>query len=788
MLKRLLNLFKLSGLKIALLITLLILGTFLFNTVFERAGFLDLMDKKWVDYILRGRPTQPHSDQVVIATIDKDSIDEYGRWPWSRKLMAQLVRTLNDHYQARTLGFDIVFSEPEESSGMKVTAEYLKKIRQLGLEAGRGKELANYLDKTAQDLDADSIFGRELGRKRNAILGYFFRTDTEDVENPAKKKELEESARRIQGSEVSVVQGSLLKGTLSEGLSVESNIEKIYKGGWGSGFFNMRPDDEDGTVRRVHVLWQYGENIYPSLDIQILKHYLNVNNLVVTTDETGYIQSLTLGDNVIDTNFDGSVMLNYKGPSHTFKHISISDILSKKAPVADIKDKIVLVGATEVGIFDLRTTPVEVNYPGVEVHATLIDNILTKSYFRITFVNHTLTALLILGLGLLLGFTLPNLAGIYGAVVSTALLVVYALAHRWMVNNLLTWTSFVYVALTIVAVWGGVTLFRFLVTDRDKRFIRNAFQQYLAPEVISQLMDNPDLLKLGGEEGEVTAFFSDVRGFSTVSEKLKPEELVQLMQEYLTEMSNIVMKHGGTIDKYIGDAIVAFFGAPVHYPDHFKRALDASLEMQSRLAQMRDEWRDPNRALPPEASSAAKKLAEVRNQWRKSGRLEDMMLYQRIGLNTGPVVVGNMGSESRFNYTMMGNAVNLAARLEGANKFYGTYSMCTEFTYAQAKDTIVGRELDLIVVKGVSKPVRVFEIVGKRGEVPEEKMKGIQYFEKGLELYRKQQWDEATKHFNAVFKFIPDDPPSKVFIGRCTHYKTEPPEADWNGAYEATEK
>lgn len=788
MLKRVLNLFKLSGFKIALLITLLILGTFLFNTVFERASFLDLMDKKWVDYILRGRPIQPHTDKVVIATIDKDSIDLYGRWPWSRKLMAQLVRTLNDHYQARTLGFDIVFSEPEESSGMRVTEDYLKKIRQLGLDSGRGKELANYLGKTEQELDADSIFGKELARKRNAVLGYFFRTDTEDIENPEKQKELQESARRIQGSEVSVVQGTLLKGTLSTGLSVESNIDKVFKGGWASGFFNMRPDDEDGTVRRVHVLWQYGENIYPSLDIQILKHYLNVNNLVVTTDETGYIQSLTLGDNVVETNFDGSVMLNYKGPSNTFKQISISDILQEKVPVADIKDKIVLVGATEVGIFDLRTTPVEVNYPGVEVHATLIDNILTKSYFRITFVNHTLTALLILGLGLLLGFTLPNLAGIYGAVVSAALLVVYTLGHRWMVNNLLTWTSFVYVALTIVAVWGGVTLFRFLVTDRDKRFIKNAFQQYLAPEVINQLMDNPDLLQLGGEEGEVTAFFSDVRGFSTVSEKLKPEELVQLMQEYLTEMSNIVMKHGGTIDKYIGDAIVAFFGAPVHYPDHFKRALDASLEMQTRLAQMRDEWRDPNRALPADASGPAKRLAEVRNLWRKEGRLEDMMLYQRIGLNTGPVVVGNMGSESRFNYTMMGNAVNLAARLEGANKFYGTYSMCTEFTYAPAKDAIVGRELDLIVVKGVSKPVRVFEIVGKRGEVPDEKMKGIQYFEKGLELYRKQQWEDAAKHFNAVFKFIPDDPPSKVFIGRCTHFKAQPPQADWNGAYEATEK
>ena len=760
MLKRI---FALSGFKVALLITLVFLGLFLFNTVLERPSFLDLMDKKWVDYILRERPVQPHTDVVVIGTIDKESVDVLGRWPWSRRIMAQIVKTLNDHYQVHTIGFDIVFSEAEESSGLKVTEEYLKKVKDLKLDSGRGKEFADFLNRTAQDLDADAIFGRELARKKNSVLGYFFRTVDEDINNPAKKKDIEDSARRIQGSEISAVQGNLLQGTLPTGVTVESNIEKIYKGGWASGTFNMQPDAEDGTVRRVHVLWQYGENIYPSLDLQILKHYLNVDNIVVATDETGYIQQFTLGQRVVETNFDGSIMLNYKGPSQTFKHISLIDILNKKTPVADLKDKIILLGATEVGIFDLRTTPVEVNYPGVEVHATLIDNILSRTYFHISFVNHSLTALLILGIGLVLAFVLPHVAGIYGAVISAALLVVYALAHRWMVDNLLTWTSFVYVAITIVVVWGGVTLFRFLVTDKDKRYIKNAFQQYLAPEVINQLMDNPDLLKLGGELEVVTAFFSDVQGFSTISEKLTPPELVNLMQEYLTEMSNIVMKHGGTIDKYIGDAIVAFFGAPVHYDDHAKRALEASLEMQIRLEAMRQEA-------------------------RAAGKKEDMMLYQRIGLNTGQMVVGNMGSQSRFNYTMMGNAVNLAARLEGANKFYGTYAMCTEFTYAPYKEAIVGRELDLIVVKGVKTPVRVFEIVGKRGEVPEEKMKGFQYFDKGLDLYRKQQWDEASKYFSAVFKLIPNDPPSKVFIGRCKEFKAAPPAQDWNGAYEAHEK
>jgi adenylate cyclase len=411
----------------------------------------------------------------------------------------------------------------------------------------------------------------------------------------------------------------------------------------------------------------------------------------------------------------------------------------------------------------LRTVPVGVAYPGVEVHATLLDNLLTDTYFRIDLINSLLTTTLILVLGLLLGFTLPHLKGIYGAVLAAALLVVYFFAHRWMVNSLLTWTSFIYVAVVIALVWGGVTLFRFLVTDKDKRFIKGAFQQYLAPEVINQLMENPDRLKLGGERQVVTAFFSDVQGFSTISEKLDPVALVQLMQEYLTEMSNIVMKYGGTIDKYIGDAIVAFFGAPVHFEDHATKAVLAALEMQTRLE-------------------------EMRQNWRKEGRAEDMMLYQRIGLNTGPMVVGNMGSQSRFNYTMMGNAVNLAARLEGANKFYHTYAMCTEFTMDVAKEQVEFRELDSVAVKGVTQPVRVFELIGTKGSVPEEKMKGIAYFQKGLELYRKRQFEEGAKYFNAVYKFIPNDGPAKEFIERCKQYLQHPPDEHWDGSFHATEK
>ncbi len=760
MLKRL---FTLSGFKVALTITLFVMVLFLINTILPTGSFLNLMDKKWVDYIMRDRGTQPHSDVVAIATIDHTAVLNYGRWPWPRSRMAELVHALNDYYKVSTIGFDAVFSEPVVDSALTVTEQYQNLFAQLNLDtSGRAREFITTLKRNRQSLDGDTQFGQELARKKNVILGYFFFTDPQEAARISKAKK-EDSAKRIMGSEVTLVEREIAPNTLPVGLAVESNIEPIFKGGHLSGFFDVTPDGEDGTVRRVHLLIRYGDFIFPSLDLQMMRHYLKAEAIKVVADENGYIQRIELGRKAILTDFDGSILLNYKGPEKTFPQYSVYDIIEHKTPLSDLRDKIVLVGATEKGVYDLRTVPVGVAYPGVEVHATLLDNLLTDSYFRIDLVNSLLTTTLILVLGLFLGFTLPHLRGIYGAVLSAALLVVYVLAHRWMVNHWLTWTSFIYVAMVIIIVWGGVTLFRFLITDKDKRFIKGAFQQYLAPEVINQLMENPDLLKLGGERQVVTAFFSDVQGFSTISEKLDPIALVQLMQEYLTEMSNIVMKHGGTIDKYIGDAIVAFFGAPIHFEDHAAKAVICSLEMQARLE-------------------------EMRQQWRKEGRKEDMMLYQRIGLNTGPMVVGNMGSQSRFNYTMMGNAVNLAARLEGANKFYHTYAMCTEFTMEPAKEQVEFRELDSVAVKGVTIPVRVFEMIGKKGEVPEDKMKGIAYFQKGLELYRKRQFEEASKYFTAVFKFIPNDGPAKEFIERSKDYLENPPDEHWDGSFHATEK
>ena len=765
------NLLKLTGFKLSLIITLGMVIFYLFNTTVAQQSFANLLDKKWVDFIVGSRGTiiepEDKGQVVVIATIDSEAVNEFGRWPWPRDVMARVIDKLNDYYNVAVIGMDIVFSEPENPRVMAATDKYKKRFKELGFaNNSRGRQFIKLLDQTKKDLDGDSKLGKALARKSNVIMGYFFYTKQKDMVHLS-PEDIKDSESRIEGSHVTGIKfmggGDLEDTLIPVGLVPESNIELLTRSGNLSGHFNMQPDVEDGMVRRVHLLMRYKDLLYPALGLQILRKYYDNDTLVVNLDENGLVVDIEVGEEVIETDSEGAVLINYKGPSETFPHYSISKIMRGDIPKEDLEDRIVLIGATETGVFDLRTTPVGVDFPGVEVHANLLENIITNSYFRLGIMNELASVGLILLFGLVLGITLPNLKNIYGSIFAVVLLVGFAVGHRYMVTEALTWPSFIYPAITILVIWMGVTLFRFLVSDKDKRFIKGAFQQYLSPDVIAQLMDNPKQLQLGGEKRVMTAFFSDVQGFSTISEQLDPTELVHLLNVYLTRMTDLITDVDGTIDKYEGDAIIAFFGAPMFYEDHAIRACQVTLRMQVALKEMRE-------------------------QWKEEGVDESLWLYQRIGLNTGDMVVGNMGSQKRFDYTMMGNAVNLAARLEGANKNYGTFDCISEYTYEPAKEAVEVRELDLIRVMGIKAPVRIYELVAEKGQLNEKQTKGFQYFAKGLELYRDQQWDESAKYFNAVNKFLPDDPPSSRYIERCREKKANPPPTDWDGVFEATSK
>jgi adenylate cyclase len=763
MIKRLL---RPSGFKISAGLTLLVL--LLYGYVFlgyDGAGYLGLADKQLVDFALRARGGSPPGNEVAIVAVDTKAIDHFGQWPWQRRIMADLLHELQTHYQVEVMGYDVLFSEADTNDLSAEAA--LNRLMQVA--TGRMNQAPEVIDQlrrirsaVSTEINNDARFGAELSKWRNVVLGYFFQLsgNTEQVAHLTAQQK-SESASRLEGSEIAIIQGAEYLENLPvyEGVAVEANIPLFISKNSLSGFFNVIPDREDGTIRRIPLVIRYQDRYYPSLALQIVRRHLGDPPLMMVVDPSG-IKGFHLGHLWIRTEYDGTVMVNYRGAGHTFPHYSVVDIIEHRVPVDKLKGKIVLLGVTEIGLTDLRTTPFGTAFPGVEIHANLIDNILKDDYFHQSDIAHLMSFVLILFFGLLVGAVLPRLHALSGLVFSLLLLIGYVLGNLWFLFSEKTWTSFVFVLGVILLNWFAVVLFKYFGEEKDKRFIKSAFQQYLSPNVIEQLVNDPSMLKLGGEKRRMTAFFSDVAGFSTISEALTPEELVELLNEYLTVMTDIIMAYDGTVDKFEGDAVIAFFGAPIAYSDHAARACLASLEMQRRLVEMRE-------------------------QWRKAGKHE---LFVRIGLNTGEMVVGNMGSNYRMDYTMMGDAVNLASRLEGANKTYQTQTLISQFTLEDCADQIEVREVDLIRVVGRREPIRIFEVLGKKGAVSEEVTKAIQFFAKGLQLYRRLQLEEAKTYFAQCNKLLKGDGPSQVFFERCRLFQLTPPPEDWDGVYQLTLK
>ena len=589
MLKKLLTL---TGFKISVVITFLIFGVFFWNYLnIGATSFIELMDKKVIDFVQRSRGVTLDTDHIAIAAIDTKAVDHYGRWPWGRDKMAELLHELEAYYQVRVMGYDVLFSEPDSNdiTSKQVLERFYNLIKK---EDPASPAFLDRIQKIKSEVftevNNDAKFGAELSKWDNIVLGYFFFLSANlDQTAHLTPEQLAEFARRIHNSEITIIQGAeyLDYIPLYEGFAVEANIPMLISSKNLNGFFNVIPDWEDGTIRRVPLVIRYNNLYYPSLDLQILRRYLGDQPIRMVVNEGG-IEAFYIGDHRVDTASDGTVMINYKGPEFTFPHYSVYDIINHNVPKEALKDRIVLLGATEVGVFDLRNTPVGTAFPGVEVHANLLENMISGDYFHRSDFVHFLTALLILVFGFVVGLILPKLRALSGLVFSLVLLTGYIGTNLWFLLNEKTWTSFIYIILVIVLNWFAIVIFKFFGEEKDKRFIKGAFQQYLSPKVIDQLVDNPSMLKLGGEKKEITAFFSDVQGFSTISESLTPEELVELLNEYLTAMTDIVMKYDGTVDKFEGDAVIAFFGAPIAYPDHATRACLASLEMQAKLEQI----------------------------------------------------------------------------------------------------------------------------------------------------------------------------------------------------------
>ena len=550
-------------------------------------------------------------------------------------------------------------------------------------------------------------------------------------------------------------------------------------------FFNTTPDP-DGVMRREPLILSLGDPetapdqllLVPSLDMGgILKFYdadhgqTRIWATSETSDQLEYVAVLKDSAKGIDgspkmadfkripVDAKGRLLLNYYGPDGTFPNISIADIINNKV-TQKLEGKIVLFGVTATGTFDQRVTPFDPISPGVEIHATALENILHDDYLVRPWWATVLELTILLAIALIVGGIFARVPVLSGVPVMLATVLAYHAFDYAMFRSGREVFSFVPIA-EVMVIYVAQTIYRYRTEEKDKGKIRKAFQLYLQPSVIEEMLKSNELPKLGGEKRVLTVLFSDIRGFTTISEKLTPEQLAKLINEYLTPMTSLVFEHGGTLDKYIGDALMAIFGAPITQPDHALRCCRTAVHMMRELAKLQERWRLEGNNYPP--------------------------IDVGIGINSGPMVVGNMGGNQRFDYTVLGDNVNLASRLEGTNKEYRSHIIISQSTYDMAKDEIACRELGAVRVKGKNEPVRIYELLDDKPATGDLAAM-IALFNAGIGAFRAQQWDAARAKFNEVLATNPADGAALAYIDFVADYEKSPPGANWDGAYTMTHK
>jgi adenylate cyclase len=712
-----------------------------------------------IHFQLRG-PIEPSSN-IVIAKIDEKSIDLLGRWPWPRSTFAKITENLSN-LNASVIAFDVIFSSPE-----KIPFEdNLIELEKLIPENSSAKD---YLKQFINENNPDEIFSKALSDGSNTVLGYFFHFSPDGLDHLTEEKR----HRFFEDIKKSQFRGFLKSRSdldishlpFPKAHAIESNIASFSDAASGSGYLTFNVD-LDGLIRRLPLMVRYHDSstnkdfYFPPLSLRILETYLE-GTLLFRVGETGMEEVIMDSDEsvTIPTNPQGELEINHLGPRGTFSSFSISDLLQPEKQSAlkeKIQGNIVLIGATATALEDLRSTPFDPILPGVEIHATVLDNFFNKSFLSQASPLYDLLLIIITGIICTVIYSrIKPFSGLIFWVLSSLLL--FLLGH-WFFMEKGFWLTDIYPFFVNTSIAALIMINHFMREEEQTKFIKEVFGQYLSPRVVKDLLADPSRLKLGGEQKELSAFFTDLANFTTFSEKLSAEDLVSLLNNYFTEMTDILIQNDGTLDRYDGDAIKAFFGAPMYFADHAKRACWTCIEMQERLN-------------------------ELRKEYKQQGKPE---LVMRVGINTGEMVVGNMGSSTRMNYGMNGDSVNLAARLEGANKQYGTCALISESTYQQAKDFIEVRELDTLRVVGRATPIKIYELLGKKGSdnIPI----ALSEYLKGLEYYKAEKWQDAIETFQNALKVDPNDGPSNTYMERCKIFLESPPGNNWDGVFNLTKK
>ncbi|MFW5499535.1 MULTISPECIES: CHASE2 domain-containing protein [unclassified Maridesulfovibrio] len=748
---------------------------------------LQFVDYKIYDQLMRSSPVGTKTNIPVIVDIDDESLAELGQWPWPRYRMALLLAKIQQS-GALSTGLDILIGEPDRTSPATIKKSLHE---ELGVEV-------NFKGLPQGLMDNDLVLADVLERGR-FVLGFYFDFLEEQTpslnDQPCFVKPLPIAQIKAKGAPP-------LKDLTLSARDAICPLPVLAKASPLCGFYNSITD-YDGVVRRVPLIITMDGKQYPSLALATLMKAMGRKNIIAKTSPIG-IESIRVGKTTIPVDAKGQMLVRYRGGMEEFPYYSAKDILSGKVGKKELKGKIVFMGTSAAGLRDLRVTPFASDYPGVEVHATIVDNILTRDFLLKPDWVPGLELLLVFAAGIISMILLTWSRSMW-MILPIAVMgagIVYGSLHVFQAYN--AYLTPMYALIALGTNFTLLTLIKFWREEGQKKFLQATFSSYLAPELIDEMFSNREMPELGGEAREITAYFTDIQSFSTFSEKLTAPQLVELLNEYLSVMTDILIEEKGTLDKYEGDAIIAFFGAPMDVPDHALRACRVAVKMQRAGIELREKWAK-ERQLPNEPDRNTKNFPE--EQWAKGEKWPKVVhnMRTRIGVNSGEIVVGNMGSSMRMDYTMMGDAVNLAARLEEGAKQFGIFTAVSHFTLDQEVDVegkthkildlVEARLIDNIQVVGKNEPVRIYELVAMKGGLTESEEILFDLFAKAREEYVAQNWDKAIELYKEANKYeLYDDTkftPSDVFIKRAEEHKINPPVPEgelWDGVYRMTKK